>query len=78
MKFNTTRAPRIVTTAKVPDSVIRSDREIAALVAKYRPMAVAHAKAKFAATQWDDTLASLRASVAKLRTQAATTSKESK
>lgn len=70
MKFKTTRAPEMAITGKAPESVVRSDQEISALVAKFQPLAVAHAKAKVAATQSSAMLTTIRALVAKLRTPA--------
>lgn len=68
MKFKTTRAPLMGTTGKAPEYVVRSDREIASLVARYKPLANAHAQAKaatkFAATEIGVMLASLKASLA--------------
>lgn len=76
MKFKTTSAARMATTAKVPEYVVRSDREIASLVARFKPLAVAHAKAKVAATQSSVMLSNIRDLVAKLRRPASAMTKE--
>lgn len=73
MKFKTTHAPRMVTTGKAREMIIRSDHEIAALVAKYKPAAIAHAKAKatakVAATETNALLANARALTSKVSDQ---------
>lgn len=73
MKLKTIYAERVVTTREAPEHVVRSSSEIAALVARYKPVAAAHARAKALAkaslTETSMLLENLRALTSKLGDQ---------